>query len=179
MKCLKMFLLMWVVTGILYPAVVTIIAQTTMKHKAEGSLISTTDAKLTNSKLIGSKLIAQKFSSDRYFWPRPSSGDYNPLASGGSNLGPISPALVKAVAERKAKYASSDVPAELLYASGSGLDPHISPNTAFFQIERVAKARNMPQEALKMLVTKHIERQFLGRPCVNVLKLNIALDGIH
>ncbi len=167
MKCVKMFLLLWILTGIIYPAVITVIAKTTMNHKAEGSFI----------KNVGSKLIAQKFTSDNYFWPRPSNGDYNALASGGSNLGPISPALKKAVNERKAKY-SSDAPSELLYTSASGLDPHISPHTAYYQIERIAKARALPKDKLIALVDHHIEKQLLGRPCVNVLELNLALDEL-
>lgn len=156
---------MWILTGILYPALITIIAKTTMQKQAEGSFI--------NNK--GSTLIAQKFTSERYFWPRPSSIDYNALASGGSNLGPISPRLKKAVADRYAKF-SEKPPTELLYASGSGLDPHISPESAYFQVARIAKVRKLPEKNLNALVARHIQKQFLGRYVVNVLELNIALD---
>jgi potassium-transporting ATPase KdpC subunit len=164
-----MFLLMVCLTGIVYPLAVWIVAQTFMKDKADGSFIGSK----------GSKLIAQKFTSERYFWPRPSSCDYNPLPSGASNLGPISPALKKQVDERRAMYHTADVPADLLFATGSGLDPHISPHGAYFQIDRISLARGIKKEALTALVKAHIEWSLFGRPCVNVLILNLALDELQ
>lgn len=177
-QSLKMFLWLTLLTGIIYPLIVTIIAQTAFKHKADGSLLT------VNGKVVGSSLIAQKFVDNKYFWPRPSANDYNGLASGGSNLGPTSKVLKKTVAQRKAALIkahgeTSKIPSELLFASASGLDPHISVETAYFQSERVAKARGKDKAAVDALIQKHIiPRQlgFLGNPMVNVLELNIALD---
>lgn len=174
-------------TGIIYPFVVTAIATLTMQNRASGSLLITEG----EQKIIGSKFIAQKFTSDRYFWPRPSACDYDAEASAGSNLGPTSSVLKKAIDERKAQIrkahelAETDpVPNELLFASGSGLDPDISPKTAYFQIARVAKARQLdPEEGkkvIKALVDQCIRKRrfgFLGKPAVNVLELNMALDA--
>lgn len=170
---LRLFLWMVLLTGIVYPLLITAIAMMAFKHKSEGDFIS------IDGKLIGSRLIAQKFQSEKYFWPRPSSIDYNPLPSGGSNLGPTSAALKKAVEERKSalgKVHSGDVPSELLFASGSGLDPHISTPTAYYQIERISKARGLNKELLKKLIDHHMEGRLFGVPCVNVLELNLALD---
>lgn len=178
----RMFLWMTLLTGIIYPLIVTAIAQLTMKQKADGNILS------VNEKKVGASLIAQKFESDRYFWPRPSSVDYNPLPSGGSNLGPISEALKKAVAERQEKIlkthpvAKEQIPPELLFASGSGLDPHISIAAAYFQIERIAKARGLEAKKIKSLIDDMgIKRSFgfLGEACVNVLLLNHALDELQ
>lgn len=181
-QSLAMFLWLTILTGLLYPLLITGISQLTMHNKANGSFIS------RDGKTIGSKLISQKFESDKYFWPRPSAVDFNPLPSGGSNLGPTSAALKKAVDDRKAALAKahgtaegSHPPPELLYASGSGLDPHISRATAFYQIERVAKARNLDKQVVTDLVsTKLHKRQFgiLGEPTINVLELNLALDDL-
>lgn len=183
---LRMFLWLTILTGIIYPLVITGIAQLTMKKKADGGII------YSQGKPIGAALISQKFVGEKYFWPRPSSQDYNPLPSGGSNLGPTSAALKKAVEERKAAILKASgtgttnaakIPSELLFASGSGLDPHISPAAAEFQIDRIIKARNMDpkngKEALKKLIKYMTEdRQFgiLGEPRINVLMLNMALD---
>ncbi len=183
---LRMFLWLTLLTGIVYPLVVTTIAQLTMKQKADGDFLS------VNGKIVGSRLIAQKFQNDKYFWPRPSSTDYNTLPSGGSNLGPTSTALQKAVVERKeailkTQGAAKDtpIPSELLFASGSALDPHISPATAQFQIDRILKARNLDntsgRAAINNLITKlTVNRQFgfIGDPYINVLELNIALDEL-
>jgi potassium-transporting ATPase KdpC subunit len=182
---LRLFLWMTFVTGIAYPLLITMIAQTAMKDKASGGLIS------ANGKTVGAKLIAQKFESNKYFWARPSSIDYNPLPSGGSNLGPTSIALKKAIDERKAAIVKAQgtlkgpIPSELLFSSGSGLDPHISPATAHFQVDRVAKARNMNDQSSKDKINELIEkltekRRFgiLGNSVVNVLELNIALDKL-
>lgn len=181
----KMFLWLTLLTGIAYPLFITGIAQLIMERQAEGSCI------FVNGKIIGSKLISQKFESDKYFWPRPSAVDYNPLPSGGSNLGPTSALLKKTVEERKEKIAkahhveASQVPSELLFASGSGLDPHISPEIVYFQIERVIKARGLDSDSGKKALDDLIKRMtipralgFLGEPCVNVLLLNKALDEL-
>lgn len=179
----RMFLLMTFLTGILYPFIITFIAQTTMPEQANGSFLT------INDKKIGSKLIAQKFESDKYFWPRPSSIDYNPLPSGGSNLGPTSSALKKAVEERKQKIMKAhnltqpnEIPAELLFSSGSGLDPHISLKAAFFQLDRIVKARGLnEQEKMKLtLIIKQLNTgiQFLNKHHINVLELNLALDNL-
>lgn len=184
---LRMFLWMTFLTGVAYPFLITGIAQLTMKHKADGGFIT------SKGKIVGATLIAQKFESPKYFWPRPSAIDYNPLPSGGSNLGPTSAALKKAVADRKAIIMkahgvtdASKIPSELLFASGSGLDPHISPQTAFFQVERIVKSRNLDMNKGKKTVihlidklTEHRFLGFIGQPCVNVLKLNLALDELE
>ncbi len=136
---IQMFIWMILLTGLLYPLLITGIAQLTMKQKADGDFIS------LKGKKVGAVLIAQKFESERYFWPRPSANDYNPLPSGGSNLGFISTELKKRVERKKRKKKilnangnQGTAPAELLFASGSGLDPHITPSTAYFQSERIA-----------------------------------------
>ncbi|MBS4170596.1 potassium-transporting ATPase subunit KdpC [Neochlamydia sp. AcF95] len=180
----KMFLWLTALTGIIYPFFITFIAYLTIKNKAEGDFIS------FNGKVVGAALIGQNFESNRYFWGRPSANNYNPLASGGSNLSPTSEALKKAIEKRKAKIKKnydekSDrlIPSELLFASASGLDPHISPQTAYFQVERIIKARGWNEnnkEAIFRLIEASIELPrwgFLGAPYINVLKLNLALDA--
>lgn len=182
---LRMFLWMTLVTGIAYPLLITLAAHITMHRQADGNMITVKD------KVIGSRLIAQKFESDKYFWPRPSAVGFNPLPSGGSNLGPTSAALKKTVEERKAALLKghpgddAKIPNELLYASGSGLDPHISPVTAYFQIERIVKARGLDSKSGATDVTKLVDQMiekrylgFIGEPCVNVLELNLALDEL-
>jgi len=169
----KVFILMAVLTGLIYPLLITGIAQLTMPRLANGSLIQRGD------QIIGSELIAQQMTDDRYFWPRPSVIDYDPMRpSGGSNLGPTSQKLREAIEERKLKV-GDNAPPELLYASGSGLDPHISLEATYFQISRVAKARAINGSELKNLVDKLSEGKqlgFLGSRYVNVLNLNRALD---
>lgn len=169
----KMFIFMTILTGIVYPLVITGIAQLTMPSLANGSLIQRGD------RIIGSALIAQQTTDDRYFWPRPSAIDYDPLKpSGGSNLGPTSLKLKETVEERKQKV-GGQAPAELLYASGSGIDPHVSMETAYFQMPRVAKARSMNEPELKNWIDSLTEgRQFgfLGPRYVNILLLNQTLD---
>ncbi len=180
---LRLFLWMILLTGVIYPLIITGIAQLFFYERANGDFL------ISQDKIVGAKLIAQKFTDNKYFWPRPSSVDYNPLPSGGSNLGPTSAALKKAVGERKeviakaAGNSNSAIPSELLYASGSGLDPHISPKAAYFQIDRIIKARSLdPQKGKKdltELIDKNTEKRLLdiiGKPCVNVLLLNQALD---
>ncbi len=176
---LRMFLWMTCLTGIIYPLLITALAQLTMKQKADGDFFA------SKEKMIGAKLIAQKFENDKYFWSRPSSIDYNPLPSGGSNLGPTSAALKKVVEERQEKILKAHqvdkdkIPSELLFASGSGLDPHISLSTAYFQVDRIAKSRGMENKTIKNLIDSMIIKPslgFLGEAHVNVLMLNKALD---
>ena len=172
-----------VITGVAYPAVVTAIAQLVFPHQANGSLI------VKEGKTVGSDLIGQPFEDPKYFWGRPSATSpfpYNAGSSVGSNLSPTNPDLVKAVQGRVEALRAADpgnsapVPVDLVTASGSGLDPHISPAAALYQVGRVAKARKLPPEAVQQLVERHIEKRFLGflgEPRVNVLALNLALDG--
>lgn len=174
MIAIRMFVAMTLLTGILYPLFITAIAKGILPTQAIGQLVE------VKGKKVGSLLISQKFSSDRYFWPRPSAVDFNPLPSGGSNLGWTSVALKKAVEERRA--ALKNAPNELLFASGSGLDPHISVDTAYYQMERIAKARGIARAIVKKLIQQKIEgRQwgFLGPRYVNVLMLNLALDEME
>jgi K+-transporting ATPase ATPase C chain len=168
-----MLLLLTLLTGIVYPIVVTDLSRVLFSEQVSGSLIKDGD------RLLGSKLIAQKFEEADLFWPRPSACDYATLPSGASNLGPTSAALAKAVADRK-KTAGEGAPGDLLTASGSGLDPDISPEAALFQVDRVASARHLDHEKVRSLVLHHVEAaQFgvLGQSRVNVLALN--LDLVH
>ena len=179
------------ITGLAYPLAMTGIAGVMFPRQAQGSLIE------RDGKVVGSALIGQEFKSDRYFHGRPSAttapdpadstktvpAPYNAANSGGSNLGPTSKALADRVKEDveklKAENPSSPVPVDLVTTSGSGLDPDISPDAAFFQVPRVAKARNMPESRIRDLVVQHTQgRQLgvLGEPRVNVLALNLALD---
>ncbi|MNJ98505.1 Potassium-transporting ATPase C chain [compost metagenome] len=179
MPALRSYLFFTVLLGLLYPLVMTGLAQIFFAEKAGGSLIYNKEGQV-----VGSSLIAQKFENPKYFWPRPSSQDYNPLPSGGTNLGMTSQDLKKSVDERRAKWAeaassSAEVPLDLLFASGSGLDPHISPAAAQYQAARVAQVRGLETQQVQDLVnTMTRGRQFgiLGEPTVNVLVLNKALD---
>jgi potassium-transporting ATPase KdpC subunit len=186
LPAVRVLLVLTVLTGMIYPLTLTLIAGIIFPVQANGSLIT------RNGQIIGSALIGQKFDDARYFWPRPSAIDYNPLPSGGSNQGPTSAALQSTVKDRAATLRHANnlatdatIPTDLLFASGSGLDPHISPDAARLQIDRVATARGFTtaqREQLTVLVEKAIERPqlaVLGEPRVNVLLLNLAVDQIQ
>lgn len=177
------FAALTLVTGVLYPAAVTIVAKVAFADKAEGSIIT------RDGHPIGSSLIGQNFADTSYFWPRPSSAGangYDAVSGSGSNLGPSNPALHEAIAARvkavKAAHpdrASQPVPTDLVTASGSGLDPHLSPEAIDYQVERVAHARGLNPSDLRRIVTAHTEQRtfgVLGEPRVNVVELNLALD---
>lgn len=182
---LSLFLLLTVVTGIAYPLAVTAVARLAFPEAADGSLI------VKDGKAVGSRLIGQNFSDPKYFWGRPSATapqPYNASASGGSNQGPLNPALVDAVKGRIEALQAADpanrlpIPADLVSASASGLDPAISPEAAAYQVVRVAGLRHLPPAAVQALVTRYTEgRQWgvFGEPRVNVLQLNIALDALR
>src|SRR6266478_8069434 len=175
--------LLTIVTGLAYPAIVTGIAQVAFPYRANGSLV------VKDGKTLGSELIGQPFDDPKYFWGRPSATTpfaYNAGSSAGSNLSPTNPDLVKAVQGRVDALRAADpdttapVPVDLVTASGSGLDPHISPAAALYQVPRVAKARRLAPRAVRQLVDRHTDGRFLGllgEPRVNVLALNLALDG--
>lgn len=170
-------------TGMIYPLAVTGLAQMIFPVQANGSLV------MVDADVMGSALIGQAFNAPQYFWPRPSATGYNPLPSSGSNLGPTSRVLSEQFQQREQELrslynlpASASLPADLLFASGSGLDPHISPAAAQIQIGRVAQARGLTEEQVAALVEQYTEpAQFglLGEPRVNVLLLNLALDALQ
>jgi potassium-transporting ATPase KdpC subunit len=181
------------ITGLAYPLAITGIAKVAFNHQAEGSLIE------RDGKIVGSALIGQEFKSDKYFHGRPSAttgpdaadpaksvdAPYNAANSGGSNLGPSNKKLIDRVQDDldklKKQNPSAPVPADLVTTSASGLDPDISPEAAYFQVPRVAKARNLTEDKVRQLVGDHIEERFLGilgEPRVNVLLLNLALDRL-
>lgn len=183
-SALLMFILFTVLCGGIYPAAVTGLAQTLFPSQARGSLIND-----PTGKVIGSALIGQPFSDPQYLWPRPSAaGDfaYNPLASGGSNAGPTNPAYLKTVEERlqtlRAGGVSGPVAADLVQASASGLDPHISPQAADIQVHRIALARGFSEERISRVIAAHLEdRQFgfMGAPRINVLAVNLELETMR
>ena len=180
---LVLFVVLTVVTGLLYPLAVTGLAQVIFPRPANGSLIE------RDGKAVGSRLIGQPFGDPKHFWSRPSATSpypNNASSSSGSNQGPTNPALAEAVAGRIKALRDADpgnnssAPADLVTASGSGLDPDISPAAAEYQVPRVAKVRGIPAEKLRALVAEHTEARqlgFLGEPRVNVLELNVALDA--
>lgn len=177
---LKMLLMMTVLTGIIYPLFITGLAQLVFPAKANGSLI------LKNDTIIGSGLIGQQFTSDRYFWPRPSAIDYNPLPSGGTNFGMTSQTLktkteteIQSFLQRNYLPENTEIPNEMIFASASGLDPHISVQAARLQTKRIAKARNEDEGLILRLVDRFVEERqcfILGQERVNVLLLNLELD---
>ena len=181
---LTVFAALSLVTGLAYPFLTSGIAAAVFPHEAAGSLIRQDD------KVVGSEWIGQSFSSPQYFWGRPSATapmPYNAAGSGGSNLGPRNPALAEAIQARIAALKAADpdnllpVPVDLVTASGSGLDPHISPAAAAYQAQRVARARNLPRDQVDALIQANTDRPWLGvlgEPAVNVLKLNLALDKL-
>lgn len=182
-RALTLFLLLTLVTGILYPLAITAVARLAFPSQAAGSLIE------RDGRVVGSALIGQSFSDPGHFWSRPSATSpmpYNAANSSGSNLGPSHPALADAVKARIAALRAADpdnvaaVPVDLVTASGSGLDPHISRAAADYQARRVARARGLPEARVQQLIESHTERPwlaFLGEPRVHVLRLNLALDA--
>lgn len=181
---LLLFISLWITTGVVYPAVVTLIGQLAFPKQAAGSLLRKSDGTVAGSRWIG-----QPFSDPKYFWSRPSATSdfpYNPMASGGSNLGPTNKDLLKQVEERIKSLREAGlpgpVPSDLVLASGSGLDPHIGLEAALLQIPRVAKARQVTEDRLRQLLQDHWEgRQwgFLGEPRINVVQVNLALDNLE
>jgi K+-transporting ATPase ATPase C chain len=189
LPAIRLFIALTVLTGVVYPLVVTGLAKAVSPRHAEGSLVT------VNGKIIGSELLAQRFAANQYFWPRPSAGDdgtnYATVASSASNLGPTSSNQVATVLGRISAFQTGNglatnapVPADMAFASGSGLDPDISPEAARLQVDRIAAARNFSadqKQKLTTLVGQSIQPPqfgFLGEPRVNVLKLNLALDTL-
>lgn len=182
---IMMLLMLTVLTGLVYPLSITALAQLLFPHQANGSLI------VKDGRVLGSSLIGQSFDDPKYFWSRPSATapfPYNAAASSGTNLGPTNNALIRAVRARVDALKAADpgntapVPVDLVTASGSGLDPHISPAAAEYQVQRVARVRGMEEHIVRRSVDEQTEgRQwgFLGEPRVNVLALNLALDAFE
>jgi K+-transporting ATPase ATPase C chain len=181
---LSLLLVMTALLGIVYPLAITGVAKLAFPQQAAGSLIR------DNGKIVGSTLIGQSFSNPKYFWGRPSATApqaYNGVASAGSNLGPLNPALIDAVKTRAQSLRDADpgntqpIPVELVTASASGLDPDISPAAARYQAQRVAHARGIPRERVEALISSQLQDRLLGilgEPRINVLRLNLALDAL-
>ncbi len=182
-SALLLFIIFTIICGGIYPAIVTGVAHALFPKQSAGSFISD-----KSGKEIGSTLIGQPFSDPKYFWPRPSSASdfgYNAMGSGGSNSGPTNPDYLKTVGDRVKALRDSGVtgtvPADLVQASASGLDPHVTPESALLQVPRIAKARGISEDQLRTVVGKHIEERqfgFMGATRVNVLVLNLTLDGV-
>ncbi|ACZ22608.1 K+-transporting ATPase, C subunit [Sanguibacter keddieii DSM 10542] len=184
---LRVLVVLTVLLGVVYPLTVWGVGQVAFRWQAEGSLLTATGERTTSrSEAVGSALVGQSFAGDEWFQPRPSAaGDgYDTLASAGSNLGPLNPDLVASIEERRAVVAAqdgtdpSDVPADALTASASGLDPHVSPEYAEQQVARVARERGLDETVVRDLVAEHTQGRdlgFLGEPRVSVLELNLAL----
>jgi len=182
---LVLFIVLTILTGVVYPLLVTGLAQSLFPAQAHGSLL------LRDGKPVGSALIGQNFTHSAHFWGRPSATgpmSHNASASGGSNQGPLNPALADAVKTRVTALRAADpsntaaIPVDLVTASASGLDPHISPAAAQYQARRVAQARNLPVDKVQALIDQATERPLLGilgEPVVNVLKLNLALEALR
>lgn len=181
----RFLIVMTLLTGIIYPLCITIFAQMVFPVKANGSLI------VKNGKIIGSELLAQKSDSSIYFWSRPSAVDYNPIPSGGTNYGPTSKVLQHQVSDRRRNFVKMNnlidtmaVPKEMVFASGSGLDPHISPLAAYMQVNRIVKARNFTIDQKQKLIhsikllSEGLQYSFLGEVRVNVLLLNLEVDKL-
>ena len=180
---LRILLVFTILTGIIYPGVMTLFSLIVFPHQANGSMIE------KNGSIIGSELIGQKFIEDKYFNSRPSAIDYNPIPSSGTNWGPTDKRMADSVKSRRERFVKQNdlisgtvVPKEMLFASASGVDPHISPEAAMLQVERIAKARGFDStntvqlRNLVILFTEQPQWNIFGNPRVNVLKLNIALD---
>lgn len=175
---LKLTLVMLIICSVLYPLFIAGIGKAT-PGGGKGKTVS------ANGRVVGYELVGQKFTEDRYFWGRPSAVDYNAAGSAGSNKGPSNPGYLKMVQDRIDSFLvhnpgvrKEEIPAELVTASGSGLDPHISPAAAYVQVKRIAAVRGKPEAEIKKLVDAHIETTILGPSVVNVLKINIALDKL-
>jgi K+-transporting ATPase ATPase C chain len=193
MRAVRVTLILWVITAVIYPLVLLIIGQFGFSYQANGSLL-----KNQQGEVIGSALIGQNFTSNKYFWSRPSTTNYSSFTekerepkkveqktgtSGGSNLAPSNPDLLKQVQERVENLTKANIKptADLVYTSASSLDPHITIDAAKSQIERVTKARNIPKNQIETLIFQYTDGRFLGifgEPGVNVLKLNLALDSL-
>jgi potassium-transporting ATPase KdpC subunit len=172
---ITLLLALTLLTGIAYPLAMTGVAQALFPIQSSGSMV------VLDGKTVGSQLIGQKFESDRYFHGRPSAVDYDASTSSGSNYGPSSQPLLDAIKQRAEAYGGSNIPADLVTASGSGLDPDISPAAALIQVARVAAARGLPEDQLRSLVAGHVQGPdlgILGADRVNVLALNLALDAL-
>ena len=175
---LKLTLVMLIICAVLYPLLIAGIGKAT-PGGGKGKTLS------VNGRVVGYELIGQKFTEDKYFWGRPSAVDYNPAGSAGSNKGPSNPDYLKMVQDRIDTFLvhnpgvkKEEIPADLVTASGSGLDPDISPSSAYVQVKRIAAIRKLPEEKVKSLVDQHVEKPFLGLAPekVNVLSLNVDLD---
>lgn len=180
---IKLFLWLSILTGLVYPLILTGLGYLIFNKKSQGDFI------YVNEERRGARLIGQQFNSERYFWGRPSAVNYSPLPSGGSQLGPTSLKLKEIVEKRrsylKKTHEKEEAPPELLFASGSGLDPHLTPSALYFQLERVGKARGWGEaekEKVRAWIDRLTEPRFLGligEPVVNVLQLNIALNEME
>ena len=183
---LRFLVLMIILTGLVYPGLVTIITSIFSPNKAQGSLV------IKDGVIIGSELIGQNFDSQKYFWSRPSFNNYNPLPSGASNLGPLNPVLIKKITGKEEDFTQANkikedlnIPPEMVTASASGLDPHISPTAAFLQISRIAEARGMDKAEQDKLIdlvndlTENRQFSFLGEPRINVFLLNLKIDSLN
>lgn len=174
----KLTLVMVILCSVLYPLLIAAVGKT-MTGGGKGETIS------VNGKVVGYERVGQKFTDDKYFWGRPSAVDYNAAGSAGSNKGPSNPGYLQVVKDRIDTFLvhnpgikKEDIPADLVTASGSGLDPDISPAAAYVQVKRIASVRQLPEEKVKALVDEHIETSLLGPSRVHVLKLNVALDEL-